>query len=928
MADTLRTVTMDKELNLLIVEDSETDAELMVMRLENAGFKLDWQRVETMQAFLDALSTKIDIILSDWSLPQFGGLAALRLLKEKNLDIPFIIISGSIGEEAALDALRMGAYDYLLKDRPDRLGQAVRNALEQKQLRDQHRKAEEALAESEAELRALFASMEDVVLVLDREGVYRKIAPTNPGLLVRPREELIGAKLFDFFPEEQTNRYLRIIAEVLESGDSQRIEYELEIEGITKWFETTISRMTNELVVWVARDSTARKQSEHDLVESEERYRALFTNNQSVILITDPQSLLIQDVNASAVNYYGYSMKEFRGMSIGAINTTSEEDLRENLALSVARKKSVFQFCHRLKNGQIRDVEVFSGPIPLNERTLIYSIVNDISERKLFENSLKDYTLQQERIIALGSELSATVDLDVIYPTVERHLRPMIGYKTFAISMLRGERLTARYVCDEGRVGEVNDLADLPYGKDSADCGRVKAIMTGEPVILEQVNLKHNDCCGLICNSSDKIQSAMFIPLVAEGRVIGSMDFFSAIPGYYRDVETKWMFIVANLVGLNILNSLSFTNAQKRLAELSALHAIDTVVTSSHDQQETFDVLLQETVGQLGVDAAAILLLDEETQTLQYAHRYGFARPEGLQDQFGLDDCLAGWVARKAEIVQHFDLKEIEPKLVNNLGCDEERFAAYIGAPLMLEGKVIGVLELLHRSVIQPDEGWLRFLELITGQAAIAVSHLELIRTIQSANLELLQAYDATIEGWSQAMDLRDKETEGHTQRVMNLTLELAARMGLSSDEMVQFKRGALLHDIGKLGVPDRILYKPGPLTEDEWLIMKQHPVFAYQMLVSIDYLKPALDIPYCHHEKWDGSGYPRGLKSEQIPIAARIFAVVDVWDALTSDRPYRPAWTHEATLAYIRDESGKYFDPRIVPIFMELMRDLDKTSG
>ncbi len=916
---------MDKELNLLIVEDSEMDAELMVLDLEKAGFNLAWQRVETRQTFLDALSAKIDIILSDWSLPQFGGLAALRLLKEKNLDIPFIIISGSIGEEAALDALRHGAYDYLLKDRPDRLGQAVRNALEQKQLRDQHRQAQEALAESEAELRALFASMEDVVLVLDREGVYRKIAPTNPDLLVRPREELIGAKLHDFFPVEQEQRYLRIIAEVLESGNSQRIEYELEIEGIIRWFETTITPMTNELVVWVARDVTARIQSERDLIESEERYRALFTTNQSVILITDPQSLLIQDANASAINYYGYSMEELRGKSIAEINTISEDDLRENLALSVARKKSVFQFCHRLKNGQIRDVEVFSGPIPLNEKTLIYSIVNDITERKLFENSLKDYTEQQERIVALGSDLSATVGLDGIYPTVERHLRPMIGYDTFAISTLKGEHLTARYVYDEGQAREVSELAELPFGPDSAHCGRVKAIMTATLVILAKVNPAYKDCCGSICEDADKVQSAMFVPIVAEGRVIGSMDFFSETPDYYRDFQTKWMHIVANMVGLNILNSWSFTNTQKRLAELRAMHAIDTVVTSSHDQQETFDVLLQETIGQLGVDAAAILLVDEEAQTLKYAHRYGFSQPEGLQDHFNLDDCLAGSVVRTGEIVQHFDLGVIEPKLVKNLGCVEERFSGYIGAPLIFEGKVIGVLEILHRSALQPDDDWLRFLELITSQAAIAVNHLELIRTIQSANRELLQAYDATIEGWSQAMDLRDKETEGHTQRVKNRTLELAARLGLGSDEIVQFKRGALLHDIGKLGVPDHILYKPGPLTDEEWLIMKQHPLFAYQMLSSIDYLKPALDIPYCHHEKWDGSGYPRGLKGEQIPIAARIFAVVDVWDALTSDRPYRLAWSHKATLDYIRDESGKYFDPRIVPIFMELVKEADR---
>jgi len=169
---------------------------------------------------------------------------------------------------------------------------------------------------------------------------------------------------------------------------------------------------------------------------------------------------------------------------------------------------------------------------------------------------------------------------------------------------------------------------------------------------------------------------------------------------------------------------------------------------------------------------------------------------------------------------------------------------------------------------------------------------------------------------------LRDKETEGHTQRVTELTLKLARAMGLTNSDLVHIRRGALLHDIGKMGVPDGILFKEGPLTEEEWKIMRQHPRFAYEMLSPIEYLRPALDIPYCHHEKWDGSGYPRGLKGEEIPLAARLFAVVDVYDALTSDRPYRPAWPRQKTLEHIRQLSGSHFDPQVVETFMELLAE------
>ena len=168
-------------------------------------------------------------------------------------------------------------------------------------------------------------------------------------------------------------------------------------------------------------------------------------------------------------------------------------------------------------------------------------------------------------------------------------------------------------------------------------------------------------------------------------------------------------------------------------------------------------------------------------------------------------------------------------------------------------------------------------------------------------------------------MDLRDEETEGHTRRVTEMTLALAKKMGINDDQMLHIRRGALLHDIGKMGIPDRILLKEEKLTEAEWKIMRQHPNYAHDMLQPIKYLRKSLDIPYCHHEKWDGTGYPRGLKGEQIPLVARIFAIIDVWDAVTIDRPYRKAWTKQKALKYIREQSGKHFDPVIVAAFLEI---------
>lgn len=197
-----------------------------------------------------------------------------------------------------------------------------------------------------------------------------------------------------------------------------------------------------------------------------------------------------------------------------------------------------------------------------------------------------------------------------------------------------------------------------------------------------------------------------------------------------------------------------------------------------------------------------------------------------------------------------------------------------------------------------------------------------MIFSLDKSQQDLTLAYDDTLEGWSQALDLKDKETEDHTRRVTVMTVEFARAYGVPEDEIVHIRRGAILHDIGKMGIPDSILHKPGTLTEEEWEIMRKHPENAYNMLKNIKYLKPALDIPYCHHERWDGTGYPRGLKGEAIPLAARLFSIVDAWDALLSNRPYRKGLTKSSTQKTITSEKGTRYQPELVDFFMEFLNE------
>ncbi len=367
----------------------------------------------------------------------------------------------------------------------------------------------------------------------------------------------------------------------------------------------------------------------------------------------------------------------------------------------------------------------------------------------------------------------------------------------------------------------------------------------------------------------------------------------------------------------------------RRLQNIQALQKIDQAIAGSLDLKLTLNVVLEQTKIELNVDAAAVLLFNPHTQILEFAAGIGFRGKAIERSRLRLGEGHGGRVAlerRTVSVTNLFDAERSDQFLRAPLLADEG-LVTYFGTPLIAKGQVKGVLEVFQRTPFIPEQDWLDFLEVLAGQAAIAVDSASLFADLQHSNTELFNAYDSTIEGWSHALDLRDKETEGHTLRVTEMTMRLAHAAGITESELVHVRRGALLHDIGKMGVPDNILLKPDKLTDEEWVAMRKHPIFAFELLSPIAYLRPALDIPYCHHEKWDGSGYPRGLKGEQIPLAARLFAVIDVWDALRSDRPYRQGWSKEKVIDHIKSLSGTHFEPKVVELFLNMMNEDDKDS-
>ena len=743
---------MSIPLRVLILEDRLSDAELLVHELRQAGFDPAWERVETEADYLAHLDPVLELILSDYSLPQFNGLRALQLVQQRGLDIPFILVSGTIGEEVAVEAMKQGAADYLLKDRLARLGPAVKSALEQRRLRDERKLAEAALWKTESQLRAVLNNAPITIFTTDSHGIFTLSEGKGlENVRLKPGEN-VGVSAFDLygsFPFVEYNGKVTtgedVIRRVLAGEEVTAIS---ELHGV--YFDNHIGPLRgtdNKVVglVGVAIDITERKQAEEALRNAEARYRILFEQSPNGVLLIDLETGRTIEANETARRQLGYTREEFAALRISDYDVLETPEGTARRMQKIIREGSDdFETLHRTKSGEIRNMRVLAKTVQLSDRRFFLAIFQDITERKNAEERIK-----------------------------------------------------------------------------------------------------------------------------------------------------------------------------RQLGRLTALNEIDRMIASSFDLHLSLASIVDRVISQQKVDTADILVMNPDLNILEFGAGHGFHTLGIEQDHLSLGQGYAGRAALERQDIHIPDLRTQVDNTRFRESLAGENFVSYHAVPLIAKGKVKGVLEVFHRSPLDPDLEWLDFLNTLAGQAAIAIDNATLFGNLQRSNMDLAVAYDATIEGWSHALDLRDKETEGHTQRVTEMAVKLAQAMGISDTELVQIRRGALLHDIGKMGVPDDILLKPDKLTDEEWVQMKKHPQFAYDMLAPIAYLKPALDIPYCHHEKWDGTGYPRGLKGEQIPLTARIFAVVDVWDALTSDRPYRKAWTKEKVREHIRTSSGTHFDPQVVETFL-----------
>lgn len=785
--------------------------------------------------------------------------------------------------------------------------------------------AEQKLAASEARFVQVFESAPLSIGILDEAGRFVAVNAAFEALTGYGREVVIGKNNIELglWSTEAQAEAEQALAQmgamdgyelVIQRGDGQQRRVALYTQMLLAGGETNL--------LTLARDITAQWEAEEALAESEARYGAIFEQAQDAIMLS--RDGVIVAGNPKFYGLFRMSEADVVGKPVAVLFPPMQPDGRVSADLSAQLRRETAEmgrtrntWAYLRGDGTTFEADVSLSRIEVNGQTHFLAIIQDLTVMQVLLHDLQREAAVNSMVGRVSVALRKAETVEAMLPVLLDEVLAVLELTTGSVVLYDSEMHSPTTHVQRGWLTK-NALAIPPERQ-----GILWLVyMTGEryqssdvfrdAIVPEDRRTSVPPGCGVAA-----------VPVKSASQTLGVLLVAVQQPRVFGDAELDLLETIAAIAGNAVQRTLLHQRTLWQLRRLQTLRTIDIAIQRSLDLEVTLGLIAEEGQHQLQADCLGLWLVDDEGGYLQLAELRGQVDRGAVPDRIAIGDGLLGRVSQTLGTVLVFD------GVVEGAGADEPvhddqlllsvHCKAWAATPLMVRGKAKGVLAAGGRDFVRPDRDWVQFLETLAGQAAIAIDESHLVRDLQRRNRELRDAYETTLEGWSAALDLRDKETEGHTQRVTSMMVRLARAMGVPAEALVHIRRGALLHDIGKMGIPDQILLKPGPLTDEEWVIMKKHPQYAYDMLAPIAYLHPALAIPYCHHEKWDGSGYPQGLKGEAIPLAARIFAIVDVWDALRSDRPYRSAWSRERVLALIEAERGKHFDPAVVEEFFML---------
>jgi PAS domain S-box-containing protein len=665
-----------------------------------------------------------------------------------------------------------------------------------------------------------------------------------------------------------------------------------------------------------------RAQALEDLKESREIYRRFFRTSRDAMFITSINGRWI-DMNESTLKLFGYTDQEqIWNDSVMDLYWNSEDRVEYIKAIEQEGYLKDYPLKFKKKDGSKIETLVSATPYEIGGKLVGYQgFIRDITDELRAEDEKEQTRIQQELIDDLAMEMGTSLQLEDMYQSIAEHVQELIpgdGLNIFKYDQPR-ELIQLEYIWKSNH--QTGDAGNKPDRFDRINQNlRDQLLQDKEPLIIDDLAKYHDEndleeddhvCC-----------ATLLAPVVVEDQVIAVLQLISRQADRYNKSDLLLITRMANVVAIGLQKAYTFQESQALVKKLSSLQRIEQVILENLSLPSTLDILVNNLVRELGVHAADILYFHPILKSLKFITQTGFRENILQHTDLEIGEGLAGQAAETKEMIQVLDLSIDGQNDSRSADFSSEDFVSYFAVPLHAKNRMVGVLEIFHREKLDPDQDWIDLLEMIAGLAALAIDNQNLHDDLARSRNKITLGFDAIIKGWAQAMELRGIESEGHWRRVEELTMKLAAKLGLEEDTLVDLQRGALLHDIGKMGIPDQILLKNGRLTKEERKQIGRHPLDAYELLHSIDGLQSALDIPLYHHERWDGNGYPHGIENEDIPLPARIFAVVDVWDALQTDRPYRKAFTRSEALLHMKKQSGKHFDPRVVKVFLDLIEE------